>query len=261
MGDNKKKTEEQYARDLAKYFDKQMSAEAKGILGEDRAEKMMYYAARLVMAGGGPLAHAKYIFWCYLNVDYVKAKLEKYVDDRDVYDYWTKDVPAMMKEPRANDIVEVFNGEFKKIANRVMISADSSLQTFIRVRVYHDLKPLEFVARIREYTPNPDPDLRDAVDFGCVGEVLIAPDGTKIDENRERTRGALKDYVYKNYDEILAAAELEAPVYRGGRQKLATVKIDGADFEIIGNTDNEESRAAYEKLKEDISAILESAKN
>ena len=258
MGDNKKRTDSEYARDLAEYFGQRISNEARGIIGEGRAKKMMYNAAMLVMAGGGMLAHAKYIFWCYLNVNYVMEKL-KYVEHRDVYDYWTKEVPEMMSEPRANDVVEVFNGEFKKIANKVMISADSSLQTFIKVRVYRDMRPLHFVARIREYTPDSDPKKMDVEDFGCVDEVIVAPDGTKIINNRERTRGALKDYVYQNYDDIMRASELQAPLEKDGRQKLITINIDGADFGIVGNTSNKESKKAYEKIKADIKAILESA--
>lgn len=259
MNKAKRRSQKEIASDLADYFERQMSPEAKGLL-DGKAREMMYNAAMLVLAGGGPLSHAKYIFWCYLTPQYAKQKLPL-VMDREVYDYWTKDVPALMKDPRAKDIVEVFNGEFKRITNKVMISADASLTTFVRVRVYREMEPLQFVARVREYTPSSDEKAKKIEDFGCVGEVLVAPNGKKIGENRERTRGALKDYVYKNYDKLLEISQRQAPVFKSGRQKLITIKIDGADFEIIGNTDDEETTKYYDELKSDLKKILESAKN
>ena len=89
-----------------------------GIFGP-RGEQMFRNAAILLMsdpAGATFIDVPK----CFIDPEFVKEKL-KYVTDKNVYDYWTKEFPASQKSNDAGEVVTWFNSKWSPfIANRMM---------------------------------------------------------------------------------------------------------------------------------------------
>ena len=56
--------------------------------------------------------------------------------------------------------------------------------------------------------------------------------------------------ILDNLEEIQTVSQLNVQNYKGGRQKLITIKYKENMYQIIGNTNNERSRNLYNKLKD-----------
>lgn len=120
------------AKNLADYFEKHLSNEAKPIL-ESHANKMMFNAAMLVMSGRKDTNQAKNILRCYRDVPFVKDCLSR-VLDRAVYDYWVSEVPPLMlQNPDAEKITKSFNDEFTKIATGIIVAPEARIEDFVDV--------------------------------------------------------------------------------------------------------------------------------
>ena len=89
-----------------------------GIFGP-RGEQMFRNAAILLMSDPAGATFID-IPKCFIDPEFVKAKL-KYVTDKNVYDYWTKEFPASQKSNDAGEVVTWFNSKWSPfIANRMM---------------------------------------------------------------------------------------------------------------------------------------------
>ena len=62
--------------------------------------------------------------------------------------------------------------------------------------------------------------------------------------------------ILDNLEEIQAVSQLNIQNYKGGRQKLITIKYKENMYQIIGNTNNERSRNLYNKLKDVIVTLV-----
>lgn len=89
-----------------------------GIFGP-RGEQMFRNAAILLMSDPAGATFID-IPKCFIDPEFVKSKL-KYVTDKNVYDYWTKEFPASQKSNDAGEVVTWFNSKWSPfIANRMM---------------------------------------------------------------------------------------------------------------------------------------------
>ena len=89
-----------------------------GIFGP-RGEQMFRNAAILLMSDPKGATFID-IPKCFIDPEFVKEKL-KYVTDKNVFDYWTKEFPASQKSNDAGEVVTWFNSKWSPfIANRMM---------------------------------------------------------------------------------------------------------------------------------------------
>jgi hypothetical protein len=71
---------------------------------------------------------------CFIDPEFVKAKL-KYVTDKNVYDYWTKEFPASQKSNDAGEVVTWFNSKWSPfIANKMMKCVLGQIKSGFNIR-------------------------------------------------------------------------------------------------------------------------------
>ena len=103
-----------------------------GIFGP-RGEQMFRNAAILLMSDPAGATFID-IPKCFIDPEFVKAKL-KYVTDKNVYDYWTKEFPASQKSNDAGEVVTWFNSKWSPfIANRMMKCVLGQIKSGFNIR-------------------------------------------------------------------------------------------------------------------------------
>ena len=117
------------AEQLADYYVDHLCDVARVALN-DRAKAMMYNAAMLVLACDEAMAGN--ILRCYKDLEFAKESLAK-VRDRAVYDYWTQEVPSFMRSRNAQQLVEIFNKEFIRMAQTVVAPPQTLLPRFVEL--------------------------------------------------------------------------------------------------------------------------------
>ena len=114
-----------------------------GIFGP-RGEQMFRNAAILLMsdpAGATFIDVPK----CFIDPEFVKEKL-KYVTDKNVYDYWTKEFPASQKSNDAGEVVTWFNSKWSPfIANRMMKCVLGQVKSGFNIRDVMDSQKILLV--------------------------------------------------------------------------------------------------------------------
>jgi hypothetical protein len=103
-----------------------------GIFGP-RGEQMFRNAAILLMSDPEGATFID-IPKCFIDPEFVKSKL-KYVADKNVYDYWTKEFPASQKSNDAGEVVTWFNSKWSPfIANRMMKCVLGQIKSGFNIR-------------------------------------------------------------------------------------------------------------------------------
>lgn len=103
-----------------------------GIFGP-RGEQMFRNAAILLMSDPSGATFID-IPKCFIDPEFVKEKL-KYVTDKNVYDYWTKEFPASQKSNDAGEVVTWFNSKWSPfIANRMMKCVLGQIKSGFNIR-------------------------------------------------------------------------------------------------------------------------------
>ena len=103
-----------------------------GIFGP-RGEQMFRNAAILLMSDPAGATFID-IPKCFIDPEFVKAKL-KYVTDKNVYDYWTKEFPASQKSNDAGEVVTWFNSKWSPfIANKMMKCVLGQIKSGFNIR-------------------------------------------------------------------------------------------------------------------------------
>ena len=103
-----------------------------GIFGP-RGEQMFRNAAILLMSDPEGATFID-IPKCFIDPEFVKSKL-KYVTDKNVYDYWTKEFPASQKSNDAGEVVTWFNSKWSPfIANRMMKCVLGQIKSGFNIR-------------------------------------------------------------------------------------------------------------------------------
>lgn len=114
-----------------------------GIFGP-RAHHMFRNAALLLMAdpSGGTFID---IPRCFIDPEFVKAKL-KYVTDKTVYDYWTKEFPASQKSNDAGEVTSWFVSKWGPfLSNQMMRNILGQLKSGFSIRDVMDNKKILLV--------------------------------------------------------------------------------------------------------------------
>ena len=114
-----------------------------GIFGP-RGEQMFRNAALLLMSDPNGATFID-IPKCFTDPGYVKDKL-KYVTDRTVFDYWTKEFPASQKSNDGGEVITWFNSKFSPfIANTMMKNTLGQVKSGFNVREIMDQKKILLV--------------------------------------------------------------------------------------------------------------------
>lgn len=111
-----------------------------GIFGP-RAHHMFRNAALLLMSDpeGGTFID---IPRCFIDAEFVKAKL-KYVTDKTVYDYWTKEFPASQKSNDAGEVTSWFVSKWGPfLSNQMMRNILGQLKSGFNIRDVMDNKKI-----------------------------------------------------------------------------------------------------------------------
>ncbi|MBR1801991.1 type IV secretory system conjugative DNA transfer family protein [Candidatus Saccharibacteria bacterium] len=107
-----------------------------GIFGP-RGEQMFRNAAILLMSDPKGATFID-IPKCFIDPEFVKSKL-KYVTDKNVYDYWTKEFPASQKSNDAGEVVTWFNSKWSPfISNRMMKCVLGQIKSGFNIREVMD---------------------------------------------------------------------------------------------------------------------------
>jgi len=109
-----------------------------------RGQHMFRNAALLLMADPAGATFID-IPQCFTDPEFVKEKL-KYVTDKAVYDYWTKEFPASMKSSESGDMVSWFNSKWGPfIANTIMRNTLGQIKSGFNIREIMDKKKIFLV--------------------------------------------------------------------------------------------------------------------
>ena len=82
---------------------------------------------------------------CFIDPEFVKAKL-KYVTDRNVYDYWTKEFPASQKSSDAGEVITWFSSKWGPfISNLMMKNTLGQIHSGFNIREIMDQKKILLV--------------------------------------------------------------------------------------------------------------------
>lgn len=114
-----------------------------GIFGP-RAQHMFRNAALLLMSdpAGGTFID---IPRCFIDAEFVKSKL-KYVKDKTVYDYWTKEFPASQKSSEAGDVTSWFVSKWGPfLSNKMMRNILGQTKSGFDIRQIMDNKKILLV--------------------------------------------------------------------------------------------------------------------
>jgi len=114
-----------------------------GIFGP-RAQHMFRNAALLLMSDpeGGTFID---IPRCFIDPEFVKSKL-KYVTDKTVYDYWTKEFPASQKSSDAGEVTSWFVSKWGPfLSNKMMRNILGQLKSGFNIRQIMDNKKILLV--------------------------------------------------------------------------------------------------------------------
>ena len=110
----------------------------------------------------------------------------------------------------------------------------------------------EFIAVVSEYVgaPNGDRVMYGANDGKIFKEA--GSEGIADDKKIEAIKGIIND----NLENIKSQCAKQVQNYKGGRQERLSIKINGDTYCLIGNTPDEEMRALYQQLKNEINRIV-----
>ena len=109
-----------------------------------RGQHMFRNAALLLMSDPAGATFID-IPQCFTDPDFVKSKL-KYVTDRAVYDYWTKEFPASQKSNDAGEVITWFASKWGPfIANTIMKNTLGQVKSGFNIREIMDNKKIFLV--------------------------------------------------------------------------------------------------------------------
>lgn len=111
----------------------------------------------------------------------------------------------------------------------------------------------EFNLKIKEYTVSYENEDSYIV---LISNEKIQINNVQVKEDVTAKVNKIKNVVFENLNEINKMYNSVQNSYRGGRQKQIDIRINGKDYYIIGNTDNEEAVKLYSILKEKIYKII-----
>ena len=114
-----------------------------GIFGP-RGQHMFRNAALLLMSDPAGATFID-IPQCFTDPEFVKSKL-KYVTDKAVYDYWTKEFPASQKSSDAGEVITWFSSKWGPfIANTIMRNTLGQIKSGFNIREIMDNKKIFLV--------------------------------------------------------------------------------------------------------------------
>ncbi|MBR0430975.1 ATP-binding protein [Candidatus Saccharibacteria bacterium] len=109
-----------------------------------RGQHMFRNAALLLMADPAGATFID-IPQCFTDPEFVKSKL-KYVTDKAVYDYWTKEFPASQKSSDAGEVITWFSSKWGPfIANTIMKNTLGQVKSGFNIREIMDNKKIFLV--------------------------------------------------------------------------------------------------------------------
>ena len=112
-----------------------------------------------------------------------------------------------------------------------------------------------FVALVREYVPSPV-DRQEVVFGASFGKIKKA--GTEEDEDNPEKVNAIKKLISDKMDRIIAVSKKPLITSKGGLQKTLNIRNDFEVYNVPGNTSDEESKALYDELRDEIDKIVNS---
>ena len=109
--------------------------------------------------------------------------------------------------------------------------------------------------KIYEYNVTPNVNEKNEFSVLLVNDTLTMNGNNIDDENKKNT---IKKVLEENKENIITLATGNFENYKGGRQKLLTVKFedDGEIYKIIGNTPSQEMADFYTRLVTEITNII-----
>ncbi len=109
-----------------------------------RGQHMFRNAALLLMADPAGATFID-IPQCFTDPEFVKSKL-KYVTDKAVYDYWTKEFPQSLKSSESGDVITWFSSKWGPfIANTIMRNTLGQVKSGFNIREIMDNKKIFLV--------------------------------------------------------------------------------------------------------------------
>ena len=109
-----------------------------------RGQHMFRNAALLLMSDPAGATFID-IPQCFTDVEFVKSKL-KYVTDKAVYDYWTKEFPASQKSSDAGEVITWFSSKWGPfLANTIMRNTLGQVKSGFNIREIMDNKKIFLV--------------------------------------------------------------------------------------------------------------------
>ena len=109
--------------------------------------------------------------------------------------------------------------------------------------------------KIYEYNVTPNANEKNEFGIYLVNDTLTMNGNNVEDENKIF---AVKEVLEENKENIITLATGKIENYKGGRQKILTVKfdVDGETYRIIGNTPSQEMADFYTKIVTEITDII-----
>ncbi len=110
-----------------------------------------------------------------------------------------------------------------------------------------------FQAAVSEYTVSPTD--RQEITFGINRGKIYRTNSTDGEVNEAKSQAA-KDIIANRLDAIVAINAKQVDVSKGGRQKAIHITYNDNQYKVIGNTDDQESIALYEELRDELDKII-----
>ena len=112
----------------------------------------------------------------------------------------------------------------------------------------------EFYVMINEYTVSPG-NRGDDVLYG-VNDGKIFKSGRSEGVVEEGKVEAIKRIINDNLEKVKIVCNKPVQNYKGGRQEILKIKINGDIYSLFGNTPDSEMKALYQQLKDEIRKII-----
>ena len=112
----------------------------------------------------------------------------------------------------------------------------------------------EFYVMINEYTVSPG-NRGDDVLYG-VNDGKIFKSGRSEGVVEKGKVEAIKRIINDNLEKVKIVCNKPMQNYKGGRQEILKIKINGDIYSLFGNTPDSEMKALYQQLKDEISKII-----
>lgn len=109
--------------------------------------------------------------------------------------------------------------------------------------------------RIYEYDVNKDE--KNVLEIEATSNIIYFNGNIKNISNSFESKNRIRNIINSNIEILENLQNLRISNYKGGRQKQMTIFANNKIYNILGNTDNENSVSIYNKLKEEIISIYE----